>query len=137
MSTSAVTGVNSATAYSPTGTTTAAAATNQLSYDDFLTLLMSELQHQDPTQPMDPTQMVSQLATVSTVGQQVQTNQNLTALLTANSLTQAEGMIGHTITSADGKTTGVVGSVTLSSTGAVANLTDGSQITLSNGVTIQ
>ena len=35
---------------------------------------MAEMKNQDPTQPMDPSQMVSQLATVSEVGQAVQTN---------------------------------------------------------------
>ena len=33
---------------------------------------MAEMKNQDPTQPMDPSQMVSQLATVSEVGQAVQ-----------------------------------------------------------------
>ena len=118
-------------------TTTAAAATNQLSYDDFLTLLMTELQHQDPTQPMDPTQMVSQLATVSDVGQAVQANKTLSALLTSTSLSQAETMIGQTVTSSDGQTTGVVQSVTVSSTGTTATLGDGSRVQLSTGATVQ
>ena len=52
--------------------------------------------------------MVSQLATVSEVGQAVQTNQNLASLLTATSLTQAESLIGKTITSSDGSTSGQV-----------------------------
>jgi flagellar basal-body rod modification protein FlgD len=117
--------------------TTAAAATNQLSYDDFLTLLMTELQHQDPTQPMDPTQMVSQLATVSDVGQAVQANKTLSALLTSTSLSQAETMIGQTVTSSDGQTTGVVQSVTVSSTGTTATLGDGSHVQLSTGATVQ
>ena len=88
--------------------TTAAASTNSLSYNDFLTLLMAEMKNQDPTQPMDPAQMVSQLATVSEVGQAVQTNQSLASLLTASSLTQAESLIGQTITSSDGSTSGQV-----------------------------
>ncbi len=46
---------------------TASSATNSLNYNDFLTLLMAEMKNQDPTQPMDPAQMVSQLATVSEV----------------------------------------------------------------------
>jgi flagellar basal-body rod modification protein FlgD len=116
---------------------TAVSATNQLSYDDFLTLLMTELQHQDPTQPMDPTQMVTQLATVSNVGQAVQANKTLSALLTTTSLSQAEAMIGQTVSSPDGQTSGVVQSVTVSSTGTTATLTDGSQLQLSTGATVQ
>ena len=67
---------------------------------------MSELKNQDPTNPMDPAQMVSQLATVSEVGQAVQTNTTLASLLTANSLSQAELLVGQTISSTDGTTSG-------------------------------
>ncbi len=56
---------------------------------------MAEMKNQDPTQPMDPSTMVSQLATVSEVGQAVQTNTTLSSLLTASSLTQAENLVGH------------------------------------------
>ena len=115
---------------------TAAAATQSLNYNDFLTLLMAEMKNQDPTQPMDPSQMVSQLATVS-VGQAVQTNANLASLLTATSLTQAEQLVGQTITSSDGSTSGQVASVSVTSTGAVATLTNGATVSLANGATIQ
>ncbi len=139
MTTSPVSTITSSILSQPaaTSSTTAAAATNQLSYDDFLSLLMTELQHQDPTQPMDPTQMVSQLATVSDVGQEVQANKTLSALLTTNSLSQAESMIGQTVTSSDGAITGVVSSVTVTSAGTTATLTDGSQVQLSTGATVQ
>ncbi|MDE3175884.1 MAG: flagellar hook assembly protein FlgD [Pseudomonadota bacterium] len=115
----------------------AGAVTNALSYNDFITLLMTELRHQDPTQPMDPTAMVSQLATVSQVGQSVLTNQKLTSMLTTSALTQAEMMIGQTVTSTDGQTSGVVGSVTVSSSGTTATLTNGATIPLGTGATVQ
>ena len=113
------------------------AATQSLSYNDFLTLLMAEMKNQDPTQPMDPAQMVSQLATVSEVGQAVQTNTNLASLLTATSLTQAESLIGKTITSADGSTSGQVSSVSVTSAGAVATLANGATVSLANGASVQ
>jgi flagellar basal-body rod modification protein FlgD len=138
MSTSAVSSIGPAHAAQPaTSGASAPSPTTQLSYDDFLTLLMTELQHQDPTQPMDPTQMVSQLATVSNVAQAVQANKTLNALLTTNSLAQAESMIGRTVTSSDGQTSGVVSAVSVNSTGVVATLTDGSQVSLSSGATVQ
>ena len=34
--------------------------------DDFLTLMVAQLQHQDPTKPMDNTEFVAQLAQFST-----------------------------------------------------------------------
>ena len=104
-----------------------------MDYTQFLQLLVAELKNQDPTSPTDPTQYMSQLASFSTVEQQVQTNATLDALLSA----QASNIIGKTIASADGTVSGVVKSVELSSGGgAIAILTSGSQITLGPGVTV-
>src|SRR5271157_2528441 len=125
---------------SPAANTTssaAAATTQSLNYNDFLTLLMAEMKNQDPTQPMDPSQMVSQLATVSEVGQSVQTNTNLASLLTATSLSQAEQLVGRTITSSNGSASGQVTSVSVTSSGAVATLADGQTVSLANGASIQ
>jgi flagellar basal-body rod modification protein FlgD len=127
--------VGSSGSTSTVSSTTAAAQT--LGYNDFLTLLMAEMKNQDPTQPMDPSQMVSQLATVSEVGQAVQTNSTLASLLTATSLSQAEQLIGRTVTSADGSTSGEVASVSVTSAGAVAKLTNGGTVSLANGASIQ
>jgi len=80
--------------------------------------------------------MVSQLATISQVGQAVQTNTNLSSLLTAASLTQAEQLIGKTVTSSDGTTSGQVTSVTVNNSGSTATLSNGQQVQLSNGATI-
>jgi hypothetical protein len=51
--------VSATTPAASTTSTPAPASTNSLSYNDFLTLLMSELQNQHVTRPMDPGQMVS------------------------------------------------------------------------------
>lgn len=44
---------------------------------DFLLLLTAQIRHQDPLQPMDSEQFVTQLAQLSQVEQSVATNQNL------------------------------------------------------------
>lgn len=112
---------------------TAATPAPTVNYNQFLQLLVAELQHQDPTSSTDPTQYMSQLASFSTVEQQVQTNSTLDALLSA----QASTMIGKSVTSADGKTSGIVVSVELSTGGgAVATLKDGSKVTLGPGVVV-
>ena len=114
-------------------TTQAAPPTPTVNYNQFLQLLVAELQYQDPTSPTDPTQYMSQLASFSSVGQQVQTNSTLDSLLSA----QAANMIGQTVTSADGKTSGTVASVQVSTGGgAVATLSNGSSVTLGPGVRI-
>jgi len=110
-----------------------AAPTPTVDYSEFLQLLVAELQNQDPTSPTDPTQYMSQLASFSTVEQQVQTNSTLDALLSA----QASNIIGKSVTSSDGTTSGVVSSVELSTGGgAIAILTNGNQVTLGPGVTV-
>src|SRR5580698_2327797 len=97
-----------------------------VNFDQFLTLLVAELQNQDPTAPTDPTQYMSQLASFSSVGQQIQTNTTLGTMLTSQQLSQAEHLIGQTITSADGSTTGTVASVSLTNAGVInAILTNG------------
>jgi flagellar basal-body rod modification protein FlgD len=85
---------------------------------------------------MDPTQSISQIATFSQVEQQIQTNTTLSSMLTTQALSQADSVIGHTITSADGQTSGTVTSVTVNSSGATATLTTGKTISLASGVTI-
>jgi len=113
-----------------------AVPTPTVDYNQFLTLLIAEIKNQDPSQPMDPTQSVTQLATISGVQQSMQANVTLSSLLTSSSLSQAELLIGQTITSADGSTSGQVASVSVGASGAIATLTNGSQITLANGVSI-
>ena len=49
---------------------------------DFLTLLVSELKNQDPTQPQDPNAYIQQLVGVNSLQQLIQINQNVTTLST-------------------------------------------------------
>jgi flagellar basal-body rod modification protein FlgD len=136
-----VSSVTSSTTTSGSSSTSSASAsstsaTSTLNYNSFISLLVTELQNQDPTQPMDSSQIVSQLATISEVGQAVQTNTNLTSLLTATSLSQAEQLIGKTVTSSDGSVSGQVASVSVTSSGTTATLSNGQQVSLSSGATI-
>lgn len=52
-------------------------------FDTFLQLLTTQLRNQDPEEPVDSTQYVSQLASFSAVEQQVRTNAKLDALAEA------------------------------------------------------
>jgi flagellar basal-body rod modification protein FlgD len=112
------------------------ASKKTLDYDSFLQLLIAQIKFQDPTQPLDPTEQVSQLATFSTVEQSIKTNTKLDSLLTSFALAQAESVIGRTITSADGETSGKVASVRIVEGGAVAILDNGKEVTLGSGVRI-
>lgn len=104
--------------------------------DDFMRLLMAQLKNQDPTQPTDPTQMVSQFATISQVAQTEQMNSTLSQLLATSTLSQAEQIIGRTVSNGDGSVSGKVISVTVGSAGIVATLEDGSLLSLQGDIKI-
>ena len=123
----------------PVGANQASQQTSKtaVDYQSFLKLLIAEMKNQDPTKPMDSTQYVAQLATFSQVEQSVQTNTKLDQIMQSSALSQADALIGRSITSADGKTTGTVTSVTLSSSGLIAVLQDGTQVPVGAGVSIK
>jgi len=85
--------------------------TKTLSQADFLSLLIQQMRNQDPTQPMDSSQMVSQLAQINQVSAttNLQTSfDSLAQSMQGNQLLQASGMVGHDVTvpSAVGKLQG-------------------------------
>jgi flagellar basal-body rod modification protein FlgD len=127
-------------------TTTIPAGANQktdaksktaVDYDSFLKLLIAQMKNQDPTQPMDSTQYVAQLATFSQVEQTVQSNSKLDQILQSSALSQADSVIGRSITSADGSVTGTVAEVRLASSGLIAILGDGTEVPVGPGVTVK
>ena len=128
--------VDTTTAIPPGAQAQSASSSVSPDYNSFLRLLVAQMKNQDPMKPIDATQYVSQIATFSNVEQAVQTNAKLDALMTSFALTQADGVIGRTITSADGKTTGTVTAVRVVSGGAVAVLNTGREIPLGPGITI-
>lgn len=111
-------------------------SSSTIDHEAFLRLFVEQLKHQDPTSPMDPTESLAQLATFSQVEQGVATNKKLDSLLAAQSLSQADGLIGRTLTSSDGNVSGVVASVEVTTDGTLATLADGRTILAGNGVKI-
>ncbi|WP_243374374.1 flagellar hook capping FlgD N-terminal domain-containing protein [Geotalea sp. SG265] len=72
-----------------TNDTTAAAAAMKkatgLNKDDFLRLFVTQLQNQDPLNPQDSSQFITQLAQITQVEQSYNTNTNLQNILSQNS----------------------------------------------------
>ena len=79
--------------------TTGQAATDKNKLDGdlnrFLTLLVSQLQHQDPPQPLDANQFTSQLIQFASVEQQIYQNANLEKLLAAQQSTQLGSTVDY------------------------------------------
>ena len=113
-----------------------AVSKTQVDYQSFLKLLVAQMKNQDPTNPMDSTQYMAQLAAFSQVEQSVQMNTKLDQMLQSSTLEQAASIIGRTVTSADGETSGKVEEVRLVSNGIVAVLEGGAEVTVGPGVKI-
>jgi len=100
-----------------------ASSGNLVSEQAFLQLLITQLKNQDPTNPADPTQFVSQLASFSSLEQMTQLNTNMTQVLD-NSVT---GLIGKTVTVTDpsqssGFTQGTVSGIVYYANGPAVNI---------------
>jgi flagellar basal-body rod modification protein FlgD len=84
------------------GTAANSNAASQLAgnFDQFLKLLTTQLQHQDPLSPLDPNQFTQELVQFSSVEQQIQTNTSLSTLISLQQnaqVTSALGFLGHTV----------------------------------------
>ena len=70
-------------------------------FSNFLSLLMTQLQNQDPTSPLDTNQFTSELVQFSSVEQQIKTNTGLTQLIQltqAGEVMQSSSMLGRQVT---------------------------------------
>ncbi|MZR30204.1 flagellar hook assembly protein FlgD [Sneathiella litorea] len=74
-------------------------------FDDFLTLLTTQLTNQDPLNPTDTTEFTNQLVNFSSVEQAIATNQNLEALVQLEQISQ-QNMMGATMINYLGKSIG-------------------------------
>lgn len=67
----------------------------------FLNLLVTQLQHQDPLEPMDQSEFISQLAQLQAVQEAIELNDNVQQLLGLQTWTHALGLLGRHVTAID------------------------------------
>lgn len=129
--------IDTSTTTSSTTTSASAAAASQLGvdYNSFLTLLTAQIQNQDPLEPMDSTEFVSQLAQLSQVEQAVTTNahlENLTSYLSSAVTLSGLGLIGRDVTVATDRVELIEGAASFdyeleaNASSAIAVITDAS-----------
>lgn len=99
--------IASATAAAATTNSTTKTATDRATmasnFDQFLSLLTTQLKNQSPLDPLDTNQFTQQLVQFAGVEQQIKTNDNLAALVLANrtsNITNALGFVGAKVTAA-------------------------------------
>src|SRR6201985_3129768 len=116
--TAATTTATSATTSSSSSTTGVDQSTIAGNFQTFLTLLTTQLQNQNPLDPLDTNQFTQQLVQFAGVEQQLKTNDQLQSLITLQQTaqsTQALGFVGK-VAVVDGST------ATLSNSSAVWDL---------------
>jgi flagellar basal-body rod modification protein FlgD len=105
-----------------------------LSQQDFLKVLTTQLQFQDPLKPMDNDQFLAQMAQFSTLGLMQQQTDSTNSLLTIQTATQTVGLLGKSVqvTTSTGAQTGSVTTVTFQTDGTpqlAVKLADGTVLT--------
>ncbi|MCP4138155.1 MAG: flagellar hook assembly protein FlgD [bacterium] len=70
-----------------------------LGKDSFLKLLVTELQHQDPTKPMEDKQFIAQMAQFSSLEQMKNLNNEVRTLIKSSRSSEAYGLLGKNVES--------------------------------------
>jgi flagellar basal-body rod modification protein FlgD len=94
----------------------------QLGKDDFMMLLVKQLQYQDPSNPTDSSQFMSQLAQFSSLEQMTNVNKTLDGISNAAQVSQGVELLGKylTFTRSDGSTgNGIASSISVADGGSV------------------
>jgi flagellar basal-body rod modification protein FlgD len=124
--------VSATSANTVTATATSAAGKSTLGKDDFLKLLVSQLQHQDPMNPMEDKDFMGQMAQFSSLEQITNLAQSMERMNTQSAMSQGVSLIGHKVsyTLAD-ETTGTGTATAVSVQDGVVTVTvDGTQVAL-------
>lgn len=107
---------------------TSASNLSSITPDDFLKMLITELQNQDPMNPTDNAQILQQISQISNIQATSTLTKSLNAMLTEQNLAAASALVGRSVQGlADDGTqaTGMVDSVTIA--GGTAKLNVGQQ----------
>ena len=102
---------------------------NTINQEDFIRLFLTQLQFQDPLEPVDNREFLAQLAQFTSLEQSRQTSQNTTDLLSMNATTQAVGLLNRQV-EVSGLATAFTGT-------AVRFTSDGAQLTVANGTDVR
>ena len=75
-------------------TSGAASALNDVNLDDFLNLMIAELQNQDPLNPLENDELIAQISQIREVGATEQLTETLEAVLLGQNVSSATSLIG-------------------------------------------
>ena len=91
--------------YNKQNTTTGRTVSNELGKDDFLKLLITQLQNQDPTSPMENNEFIAQMAQFSSLEQMTNMSTSFAKMASFISSQEAANTLGKTVELNVGDTT--------------------------------
>jgi flagellar basal-body rod modification protein FlgD len=116
-----------------TGAASKAASSGAMSNEDFMKVFLSELQNQNPLEPMDNKDMMNQMVQLNMLNGISSLNTTLQTFAKSSQVLNGSALIGKQVQakSPDGtEYTGVVKSLTISGSAVQLQLADGSEISL-------
>jgi flagellar basal-body rod modification protein FlgD len=96
---------------------------NELSSEDFMQIIFTELQQQDPFEPNDSSALLEQLNSIRAIESDIELTKNLEDIVFQNQLATAGNMIGKTVEGLTATNDRVVGNV-------FAVIREGNEVTL-------
>ncbi len=85
---------------------------SEISSEEFVKILVTELTQQDPLAPNDTKQVLEQLSSLRNIESQMDLQKSLESLVGQNQVAQASGLIGKVVEGLDGHDAKVSGQVT-------------------------
>jgi flagellar basal-body rod modification protein FlgD len=106
-------------------------AFSNMSSEDFLQLILTELTKQDPMQPNDTQALLDQLSTVYNIQSQMDLSTSMADIIDRDELASASSMIGRYVTGISEdivRVEGTVAAVTKTDAGSILVLEDGTRV---------
>jgi flagellar basal-body rod modification protein FlgD len=120
---------------SPGTTGTAGTTALNLNTTDFINLMMTQLENQDPLNPTSSDQLMSQMSQIGQLQSTTQLQTTMQTLTTQSQIGAASSLIGKQVSGLDVNSnpiSGTVSTVQVASTGVTLSLQQGGQLSLSN-----
>jgi flagellar basal-body rod modification protein FlgD len=106
-----------------------------LKAEDFIKMMVTQLQNQDPTKPADYGQLLAQMSQIGQLQSNTTLTDSLKGMVLQNQIGAAGNLIGKNVAGLDGQNNpvkGVVNSVKVQSDGVMLQLDNGNTLSLGN-----